>query len=125
MNNGNMHDNRLLLEVRPSWWHFFWYFVFSWLIIPLLVAIWQKRALVLRLYDDRVFLEKGVLSKNYTEVFIKDIRTVNVKQGLTQRIFNIGDVMIATAGTFGYEVAAYGLPDPVHIKNLIIEQVSK
>ena len=77
---------------------------------------------MLRLYKDRVFLERGVLSKNYTEVFIKDIRAINVQQSITQRIFKIGNVMIATAGTFGYEFSTYGLPDPVHIKNMIMEQ---
>ena len=117
-----MNDEKLLLEARPSWWNFFWHFVFFWLIIPLIVALWKRRALVLRVYDDRVSLEKGVLSKNFTEVFIKDIRTINIKQSLIQRIFKIGDVMIATAGTSGYEHFAYGLPAPKRIKDLIIEQ---
>ena len=120
-----MEYDRPLLEVRPSWWHFFWYFFFFWLIIPLLIAFWKRRALVLRLFEDRVFLETGVLSKNYTEVFIKDIRAINVQQSITQRIFKIGNVMIATAGTLGYEFSTYGLPDPVRIKNMIMEQTRK
>jgi uncharacterized membrane protein YdbT with pleckstrin-like domain len=120
-----MNDDRLLLEARPSWRHFFWYFFFFFLIIPPILAIWKKYALVFRVYEDRVSLEKGILSKKYTELFIKDIRTINVNQGITQRVFNIGNVMIATAGTFGYELSMYGLPGPVNIKNLIIEQVSR
>ena len=120
-----MEYDRPLLEARPSWWHFFWYFFFFWLIIPLFIAFWKRRSLVLRLYKDRVFLETGVLSKNYTEVFIKDIRAINVQQSITQRIFKIGNVMIATAGTLGYEFSTYGLPDPVRIKNMIMEQTRK
>ena len=120
-----MTDEELLLEARPSWWNFFWHFVFFWLIIPPIMALWKRSALVLRVYEDRVSLEKGVLSKNFTELFIKDIRTINIKQGIVQRIFRIGDVMIATAGTSGYEHFAYGLPDPRRIRDLIIEQRQK
>jgi uncharacterized membrane protein YdbT with pleckstrin-like domain len=75
--------NRLLLEVRPSWWRFFWYFFFFWLIIPLIVAVWQKHSFVMRIYNDRVSVETGILSKNFTDIFIKDVRTVNVSQGLS------------------------------------------
>ncbi len=120
-----MTDEELLLEARPSWWNFFWHFVFFWLIIPPIMALWKRSALVLRVYEDRVSLEKGVLSKNFTELFIKDIRTINIKQGIVQRIFRIGDVMIATAGTSGYEHFAYGLPGPRRIRDLIIEQRQK
>ena len=117
-----MKDEELLLEARPSWWNFFWHLVFFWLIIPLIVAFWKRAALVLRVYGDRVVLEKGVLSKNVKDIFITDIRTIDTKQSLLQRIFKIGDVMIATAGTSGYEDVAHGLPDPRGIKELIIGQ---
>ncbi|MCH7760287.1 PH domain-containing protein [candidate division TA06 bacterium] len=117
-----MKDEKLLLEARPSWWNFFWHLVFFWLIIPLIVAFWKRAALVLRVYGDRVVLEKGVLSKNVKDIFITDIRTIDTKQSLLQRIFKIGDVMIATAGTSGYEDVAHGLPDPRGIKELIIGQ---
>ena len=120
-----MTEEELLLEARPSWWNFFWHFVFFFLIIPPIMALWKRWALVFRVYEDRVSLEKGVLSKNFTELFIKDIRTINIKQGIIQRIFRIGDVMIATAGTSGYEHFAYGLPGPRRIKDLIIEQRQK
>jgi uncharacterized membrane protein YdbT with pleckstrin-like domain len=120
-----MSEEKLLLEARPAWWNFFWHFVFFWLIIPLIIALWKRRALVLRVYDDRVSLETGVLSKNFVELFIKDVRTINIKQSIVQRIFKIGDVMIATAGISGYELVAYGLPGPKRIKDLIIEQRQK
>ena len=120
-----MNGSEILIEARPSWWHFFWYLVFCWLIVPLIVALCKKRALVLLVYDDRVLIEKGILSKNYTEIFIKDIRSINIRQNFIQRIVNIGNIMIATSGTMGYELSGYGLPNPKHIKNIIIEQARK
>ena len=113
-------DDELLLEARPSHWKFFWYWVFFWLIIPIIVALWQRASLVLYVYRDRVVLEKGFFSKDIKEVFISDIRTVETKQSLPQRIFRFGDVMIATAGTSGYKDVAAGLPDPTGIRDLLI-----
>ena len=46
-----MTDEKLLLEARPSWWNFFWHLVFFWLIIPPIIALWKRQALVLRVYD--------------------------------------------------------------------------
>jgi len=120
-----MNDEKVLLEVRPSWWNFFWHIVFFWLIIPIIVALWKRAGLTLRVTDEKVILDKGVLSKNIKEIFISDIRTIDVKQSLLQRIFKIGDIMIATAGTSGYEDVAYGLPDPKGIKDLISGQRKK
>ncbi len=68
-----MNEEKLLLEVRPSWWNFFWHFVFCWLIIPLLIAIWKRAALILRVYSDRIILERGVISKDIKEIFITHV----------------------------------------------------
>lgn len=118
-----MAPEKPLLEARPSWWNFFWHWVFFWLLfIPLFVAFWKRAALVLRIYSDRIVLEKGVLSKNVKEILISDVRTIDMKQSFIQRIFRIGDLMIATAGTSEYEDTARGLPDPRGIKDLIVER---
>ena len=82
----------------------------------------KRASLVLRVYHDRVVLQKGFFSKDIKEVFISDIRTVETKQSFLQRIFRFGDVMIATAGTSGYEDVAVGLPNPTGIRDLIINQ---
>ena len=48
---------KLLLEAHPSWWNFFWYLFFSWLIIPLFIALWKRAGLKFYVYPDRVVLE--------------------------------------------------------------------
>lgn len=117
-----MNGAGLLLEARPSWWNFFWHIVLCWLIFPILIALWKKASLVLRVTEGKVILVKGVLSKHSREIFISDIRAIDVKQSFFQRIFGIGDIMIATAGTAGYEDVASGLKNPKDIKDLIIGQ---
>ena len=111
-----------LLEVRPSWWNFFWHFVFAWLIVPLVIALWKRHALVLRVYPDRIRIERGLLSKEYRELFIGDIRSIDVDQGLWGRIVGVGNLTISTAATVDAAEFMPGVPRPLRIKDLIIAQ---
>ncbi len=121
-----MTEDKVLLEVRPSWWGFFWHLVFFWLIIPLIVALWKRASLVLRVYDDRILLETGVLSKDVKEIFISDVRAIDVSQTFFQRIFKTGDILIHTAGTEDREeLFARHVHDPMGIKELINNQRRK
>ena len=113
---------KLLLKARPSWWNFFWYLVFSWLIIPLIIALWKRAGIVLYVYESRVVLERGVISKHTTQVLISDIRSIDIKQGFMQRILRVGDILIGSAGMSGYEIETRGLPNPKGISDLILRQ---
>lgn len=112
----------VLLEVRPSWWNFFWHLVFAWLVIPLIVALWERHSLVLRVYHDRVKLDRGLLRKEYREFFIDDIRSVDVDQGVLGRLMGFGDLTISTAATVDAAETMPGLPHPLRIKDLIMAQ---
>jgi len=111
-----------LLEARPSWWSFFWHLVFAWLIVPLLVALWKRHALVLRVYPNRVTIERGVLSKEYRELFIADIRAIDVNQGMFSRLFDLGTLTLSTAATVDAAESLPGLRHPLRIKDLILAQ---
>jgi len=114
--------NQLLMEVRPSWWKFFWHLVFAWLVIPLLVAIYRRHSLVLRVYSDRVALERGLFTKEHREFFIKDIRSIDVDQTILERLVGIGDLTISTAATVDAAEGIPGVPAPTRIKDLLIAQ---
>ena len=114
-----------LLEARPSWWNFFWHLLFFWLIVPLVIAIVRRNSLVLRVYDDRVSLERGLVSKQVSDVFITDITDIQVTQGFWQRLFGLGDVDLGTSAVEGWEEAAYGLPRAMAIRELILSQRRK
>ena len=120
-----MNDETLLLTAKPSWWNFFWHLFFFWLIIPPIIALTRRHSTVLRVYDDRVSLEEGLLSKEVTDVFIADIRGVEVKQGIWQRLFGVGDILIGTAATEGWEDYVRGLPDAMKVRDLILQQRRK
>jgi len=60
------------------------------LIVPPVVAWWQRASMVLRVYPGRVTLERGVFSKCYREFLAKDIRSLDIDQGVLARMVDIG-----------------------------------
>lgn len=115
------HDT-LLAEVRPSWWRFFWHLFFFWLIIPPIVAWCQRRSVVLRIYPGRITLERGLLSKSYRELIVRDIRSIEIDQGLLARMVGIGDLTISTAATIDADEEIEGIPNPKAVRDLIVAQ---
>ena len=103
-----------MLEVRPSWWNFGWHLLFSWLLVPLLIALYRRHSFVMRIYSDRVSVEEGFWSKESSEFFIKDIRSIEVHQGVWGRIVGIGDVSISTAASVDAAEEAHGVAQPAH-----------
>jgi uncharacterized membrane protein YdbT with pleckstrin-like domain len=114
-----------LLEARPSWWNFTLHLLFFWLIAPLIIAIVRRNSLVLRVYEDRVSLEKGLMSKEVTDVFITDITGIEITQGVLQRMFGLGDVLVGTSAVSRWDDAARGLPNARGIRDLILAQRKK
>ncbi len=112
----------VLLEVRPSWWNFGWHLLFFWLLVPLFIALYRRHSFVMRIYSDRVSVEEGFWSKETSEFFIKDIRSIDVRQGVWGRLFGIGDVTISTAATVDAAEEARGVAQPNRIKELLISR---
>lgn len=115
------HD-KLLAEVRPSWWHFFWHLFFFFLIVPVFVAWWKRSSVVLRVYPGRVTLERGLLSKCNREFDARDIRSIDIDQGILSRMVGIGTLTISTAATVDPEEEIEGIPDPKGVRDLILAQ---
>lgn len=112
----------VLLVVRPSWWNYGWHLLFCWLLLPLLIAFYRRHSFVLRIYSDRVSIEEGFWAKESSEFFIKDIRSIDVRQGVWGRLVGIGDVTISTAATVDAAEEACGVAQPKRIKELLISQ---
>ena len=114
--------DELLREVRPSWWHFFWHLFFFWLIVPLIIALCKRAATILRIYSNRVTLERGLFSKCYQDFIPRDIRSIDVDQSFLQRLVGIGDITISTAATVEAAEKVEGIPDPKAVRELILAQ---
>jgi uncharacterized membrane protein YdbT with pleckstrin-like domain len=115
-------SNELLMEVRPSWWHFFWYLCFFWLIVPAIVAWWQRSSIVLRIYPGRLMLSRGMFSTCDREFMARDIRALDIDQSLLGRLVGIGTLTISTSATVDADEKIAGIPNPHAIRDLILEQ---
>ncbi len=101
-------------------------FLFAIILIPafglgILILLWwflQCKSTKLTVTDNEILFEKGLLSKERSEVNISSIRTIRVKQSFFNRIFGVGTVEIFTAGDSA-EFTAHGLPDPNQVRELI------
>jgi uncharacterized membrane protein YdbT with pleckstrin-like domain len=114
--------NELLLEVRPSWWNYLWHLVFFWLIVPVFMAWWHRASTVLRVYSNRVSLERGMLSKCYQDYLPRDIRSIDVDQGFLDRLAGIGSITISTAAAAEGAERIVGIPNPHQVRELILRQ---
>jgi hypothetical protein len=112
----------LLLEVRASWWGYFWYWFFCWLIIPPIIAWVRRSSMVLRIYPGRISVERGIFSKCYQDYSPRDIRSIDVDQSFFNRMVGIGDITISTSATVEAAEVIHSIPDPKGLRELIIAQ---
>jgi membrane protein YdbS with pleckstrin-like domain len=69
--------------------------------------------------NERVTLRKGILSKHTNEIFLNDIRNVQISQSFFQRIFGVATIGISSAGQAGVEIICAGLRNPNKVKDII------
>src|SRR5215471_17850390 len=110
----------VLAEIRPSWWGYFWHLFFFWLIVPPIIAAFHRAATVLKIYAERIHLERGFFSKCYRDYNPHDIRSIDIDQSFLQRLVGIGDITISTAATVEAAERINSIPDPKSIRDLIL-----
>jgi uncharacterized membrane protein YdbT with pleckstrin-like domain len=85
-------------------------------IVILLYWFMLTRATRLRITDDNVHVERGLLSKRHVELTIDQIRAVRVYQGPIDRIFRVGRIEVYTTGD-DPEFVVSGMPDPNQVRD--------
>jgi uncharacterized membrane protein YdbT with pleckstrin-like domain len=111
-----------LAEIRQSWWGYFWYLFFFFLIVPPIIAWMRRASIVVRIYPDRISVERGLLSKCYQDYNPKDIRSIDVDQSVFGRLVNVGDLTLSTAATVEASEELRAIPDPLGVRDLILAQ---
>ncbi|MDR3231117.1 MAG: PH domain-containing protein [Synergistaceae bacterium] len=77
----------------------------------------RRYRITLIVRPDEIALEEGLFGRNSIEISTKNIRTIQVKQSMIQRILNVGDIQIASSGTEEYEICAANMPEPHTLRN--------
>ena len=65
----------------------------------------------------RVISKKGIISRNASEMNLSSIESVNVDQGVIERIINVGSLKISGRGTTTVDFNS--IDDPVKVRKLI------
>jgi uncharacterized membrane protein YdbT with pleckstrin-like domain len=92
------------------------------------------RWIKLTITNKRTIKQEGIIMRSTSEVLHKDVRGVMIKQGLLQRIFNVGYIGIDSAGQGGdqiptlhgepprqsnIEIEVHNIPKPYAVKAII------
>jgi membrane protein YdbS with pleckstrin-like domain len=86
----------------------------------LILLYWflMTRAVRLRIENDDVHLERGLLNKSHVDLSMGQIRAVRVHQDLVHRVLRVGRIEVFTTGD-SPEFVVNGMPDPHSIRELV------
>ncbi|QEG39748.1 PH domain-containing protein [Roseimaritima ulvae] len=85
------------------------------------VAYWwtDTRFTTLTVTDDRTIYQRGLISRETSEVQHDDVRNIQLDQSFLQRLLNVGGIGISSSGQDDLEVVAKRLPNPSRIIDLV------
>jgi len=69
--------------------------------------------------DDRTIYQRGIVSREISEVQHNDVRNIQLDQSFVQRLLSIGGVSVSSSGQDDLEIVAKRLPNPKRIIELI------
>lgn len=73
--------------------------------------------------NERVVIKRGVISKRKVSIPYERIQNVNIVKGVFERIFNVSNIQIETAGGARVEGTIQGILDPEPIEGFILRKV--
>ena len=82
------------------------------------VIVYRKYSWKFVIDADHIESRHGIVARHIQSVRIKDLRNVNVRQSIIQRVLGIGDVEFSSAGSGGVEVTFFGVNRPIEVRNL-------
>lgn len=99
-------------------WSYFFIFV---TVLIFLSVVFSRLTYTYTVTSNSIRCRIGIITREESEIRMNDIREVGVRQGVGQRIFGIGDVYFASAGTNGVEVIFEGVRAPTTIRDEVNE----
>ena len=123
----NPGGERDLFELKPTARAYVGSILFGILLIPfffigliLLIRVWYKVASKkYRLTTQRLFIQEGLIAKHLEELELFRIKDVTVTQGILERLFGAGTVIVLSTDDTNPRVALAGIGKPVDVKEKI------
>ena len=128
MTEENSTEEQTLLEVSPAMFraHPIWFLVCIVLIVfyglglvPLFLWWLSNKGMKLTVTTKRTTMRKGLIAKHTTEVWHRDVRNLQIHQGILQRMLGVGTIAVSSAGQSDVEIAFVGIKDPESVKQII------
>jgi uncharacterized membrane protein YdbT with pleckstrin-like domain len=91
-------------------------------IMPFVIAAFlfvYRSQFIFTVTNRRIIAKRGVIGRRTGELDIKDIRSINISQGIFQRVFKIGDIEFASASGPIKEVTFLNIKDADFLKEKI------
>lgn len=82
------------------------------------IMLYRKYSWRFAIDDENIESRRGIIARQIRSIRVKDLRNVNVRQSIMQRILGIGDVEFSSAAGGGVEVMFFGVADPLSVRNL-------
>lgn len=92
--------------------------IFSYLALSLL---YQRLAIQYELTTHRLVLHRGILTKTDDRILLVDIDDITVRQGLIERMLNVGTITLNTTDKSSPVLNMRGIEDPRRVGDLIDE----
>ena len=125
-NRVQMTKEELITVCHPSLKYYFWRILLGIVTIPLIVGvfyllwIWLKNKFTsYEITNLRIIVRTGFIEKIQNEIWIKDMRGVNLVQSFWERLFRIGNIQIGTAANESNEIYMIGIPRPQQVVDMI------
>ena len=89
--------------------------------VPLLMLVgfivYRQNVWTFTIRGDTIESCRGIIGRDVQSIRVQDLRNVNVRQTIWQRLLGVGDVEFSSAGGAGVEVTFYGVTDPLGVKD--------
>lgn len=111
----------LIQQIKASteYQKYIWYVFLIFLVMTGIDVLRKRFGSVLVIKNDEIAFESGLVGRLSTEISVTNVETVSVIQSIAQRVLDIGDIFVASAGTSGYEIRVKNLPSPYAIRDEI------
>ncbi len=95
------------------------------LLVLVAVIIYRRHAWTFTIRGDTIESCRGIIGRDVQSIRVQDLRNVNVRQTIWQRLLGVGDVEFSSAGGAGVEVTFYGVTDPLGVKDRVMRGGSR
>jgi uncharacterized membrane protein YdbT with pleckstrin-like domain len=83
------------------------------------VVVYRRFSWYYAIDGETIESRQGVIARRVQSIRVRDLRNINVRQSLVQRLLGVGDVEFSSAGGGGVEVVFFGVAAPMQLKNLV------